>query len=950
MDYRDPISINLPNSDDEFERLCMLVARERYGPEFYRYGRRGQAQNGIDIYSAYYDGRCLQCKLHKKNITDSKLLFELTKDLKKAKQKFHGLKQFIFATSVETRPDIQLECEQLSVEYNLNIIPWFWNQIQEDIACSKWLLRYYLDFTSGAQWVSDDFAEQELKKGKELDWHPLQFYSSNNIVQWYGLLQKWDAPRQQYSGICQSIASSFDDIYSDMPVAAVVRGDGGSGKSVLLRRIALDLRSQYTVYWIADNAEDFINNEWVYDIDNNSTEKYLLIVEDWYRNFASTEDRSTANRLLQKVKSKTNVRLLIGDRHSQSTYYPKINQAIYDLRSKENGKLLEYISNIVPEWENKFQETEQEKLLKTGLFQILFVYQYADTANTLNRAENYFLEVVQSDFKHLVKSDKQFYKGLAHALYVYANLYTDFALTLSPEAVIVLAEFYSGSKRPIKLKQNSLALVDDPIIHRYLNVIVKNSQGKEYFIVRFLHDTLADEGWKNVIVDKRDAFDFNHSIIEILNSLRSQKTNNDLSKVIYRITQVNCGLLSKEQIISICGHLIDSHCESPLYVCILFDEKLLEITDEVRISFIDRLVGFGNERSGIWAPITDWIKNNLTVKEQLSIFRKIVGGGNICQSVLTNYYRLLDEPELKQFVISDFNLDKMKDPYYTELTTVILDRIGSDADVLIIVRNYLKSLEYRWDNNVFPKCLKLIKGEDVAKTAAQNYLQSPSPENTVENFCACLKVLDLEASKVIVDILNSDIENYHHTIVYGSLAVVGNNNNPELNNAAENAVAKIINEKPKHYDEKEFERFYVYLQMMKIPLFRVSAWCNEVNNLLDGFEYIHRNLFYSLTLSHTDNPEPLAEPCLYFIRNWKNEFGRSKKYWGYLVRSLAHPIIQEQAYLKSEVQLLAIDMLHAKNCPPKLKNWLSSIVHNGVFPQWKRLEEPTSLVIGKSSS
>ena len=46
MDFRDPILIPMPKTDDEFERLCLLIARERYGPEFYRYARRGQKQNG----------------------------------------------------------------------------------------------------------------------------------------------------------------------------------------------------------------------------------------------------------------------------------------------------------------------------------------------------------------------------------------------------------------------------------------------------------------------------------------------------------------------------------------------------------------------------------------------------------------------------------------------------------------------------------------------------------------------------------------------------------------------------------------------------------------------------------------------------------------------------------------------------------------------------------------
>lgn len=37
MDFRDPVSIPLPTTEDEFERLCLLIARDRYGSEFYRW-------------------------------------------------------------------------------------------------------------------------------------------------------------------------------------------------------------------------------------------------------------------------------------------------------------------------------------------------------------------------------------------------------------------------------------------------------------------------------------------------------------------------------------------------------------------------------------------------------------------------------------------------------------------------------------------------------------------------------------------------------------------------------------------------------------------------------------------------------------------------------------------------------------------------------------------------
>jgi len=556
MDFHDPASIPIPTTDDEFERYCLLIARDRYGAEFYRYARRGQAQHGIDIYSAYYRGQCLQCKLHKKPISDAKLIGKLEEDLAKAKNKFNDLKQFIFAISVETRPTIQDACKKLS-DNETQVIPWFWNQLQEDIARSKWLLRYCLNYETGAQWISDDFVENERKKGDIAGWQPLQYYSSNLNLQWYGVLKNWDAPRQNYTNIRQSVANSFADKYSDMPVAAIVQGEGGSGKSVLLRRLAIDLRNAYTVYWIADNAKDFLQNEWLYDIDNNPNEKYLLVLEDWYRNFSSTGDRATANRLIQKIRRKPNVRLLIGDRPAQFTYYPKTNNIIFGLKNDENSTLFSYIIDIVPYWKDKFTKEQKEQLLKTGFFQLLFAYQYADTSKSFPKAEDYFFEIIQSDYKQLVKNESPFFKGLAYALASYAHIYTDFGIRLTTEALIVLAETYSCTERPFGLKQDVNNMIEEPVLKKYLDIIIKNSAlfGKLHWLY-FFHETLADQGWRNVPIDTIHTFGSSIAIVQMLYTLKSEKTAYDLSFLLYQVLSVKPGLLSKDQIMNCCDYLI----------------------------------------------------------------------------------------------------------------------------------------------------------------------------------------------------------------------------------------------------------------------------------------------------------------------------------------------------------------------------------------------------------
>jgi hypothetical protein len=1003
MYFRDPNSIPLPETHDEFERLCLYISRDRYGPEFYRYARTGQTQYGIDIYSTYYDGRYLQCKHHKKDVSNSKIATELKKDLRYAKRKFNDLKQFIFAVSVEIRPTIQDLCKKLCDD-KVRVIPWFWNQLQEDIAQSKWLLRYCFDYEPGAQWISDDFVEQEQKKGDEAGWQPLQYYSSIMHVQWYGLLQGWDAPRQQYEDIRKTVADSFADEFSDMPVAAVVLGEGGSGKSVLLRRLALDLRNEYTVYWIADNATDFFQNEWLYDIENNSKEKYLLVLEDWYRNFSNTTDRALANNLLQKVKRKFNVRLLIGDRPTRFPYYPKTDKIIFHLKSKENAALLSYIINIVPDWKDKFTEHQSVQLYKLGLFQMLFIYQYSDGSKLLPKAKNYFMEIIESDYKHLTNSEYPFYKGLAYTLYIYANLNADLNLPLSIEALIVLAETYSGAERPFELRQNINNFIKDPVVKRYLTIVIRDYPlfgGFQHLY--FLHDTLVDQGWKYVSVNSLYFFGSPASISQLADALKTEKTAYDLAGLLFQVLRRKRGVLTKEQILSYCDYLVTIGCESYFYVRILFTEELINMSDTERLTYLRRLIGLGNQNRGFWHQVLLWMKKRLNEQDRKDIILKLVKAGNICYHVLIIYFQFLNEIELKEKAKDLFTVDNLMSSFNLGIVSVFLKRLGHDGEILKTIRKYLQSpapekisqnftvcLRLLKEEKVakdaarkylqspepekisqnftvclmllkeeevakdaarkylqspepektsenFTVCLRLLKEEKVAKDAARKYLQSPKPEKIHENFTICLQVLGSEAKNIVASILKSPIEKQNPNIIYCALQIA--KEIEELNIAAEDMVHRILSTKRKYFNKAAKKNFYLYLQMMKIPLFHIKSWQVEVDKLLQKGPKINRNLFYSLILSHIDKSESFVEVCLFYIRNWKQEFQQPKKYWDYFIQSLAHPKILEKPDLKKEIRQLCRQMLLADNCPFELKAWLRLITEENKFPLWKIAEE-----------
>ncbi len=142
------------------------------------------------------------------------------------------------------------------------------------------------------------------------------YYGGTKAVQWVGIVQQLDARRQDYQAAKQAIIQSFDN---ENAVAALIKGDGGSGKSVLLRRLAHDLSIDYRVYWLED-IEAFLEGEWQYEINKQPADNSIqtvIFIEDWYQHIENSSLEKEAIELLNKVSKKNAVRLVIGDRFAK---------------------------------------------------------------------------------------------------------------------------------------------------------------------------------------------------------------------------------------------------------------------------------------------------------------------------------------------------------------------------------------------------------------------------------------------------------------------------------------------------------------------------------------------------------------------------------------------------------------------------------------------------------
>ena len=121
-----------PENEEDFERLCLDLYKSEFGKQTQRNGRRGQTQDGVDIFvQDQYIG--IQCK--KKELNGKITKEELFKEIAKAKKFQPSLKEFILATSCKRDANIQKEARVISDEHKakklFSVQVHSWEEIRE---------------------------------------------------------------------------------------------------------------------------------------------------------------------------------------------------------------------------------------------------------------------------------------------------------------------------------------------------------------------------------------------------------------------------------------------------------------------------------------------------------------------------------------------------------------------------------------------------------------------------------------------------------------------------------------------------------------------------------------------------------------------------------------------------------------------------------------------------
>lgn len=163
-------NILTPKSWDEFEDITLSVAKIRWdSPNFYRNGRQGQKQNGVDIYSANNGNVSIgvQCKNTIKGLTNALVKKEITN----AESFTPPLKELYIATTAPRDAIMQEHVRKISKErteagkFSVDLL--FWEDICGDLVTKSEI--YYKHYPQSAPKIETIIVQNTALTAKQTD-------------------------------------------------------------------------------------------------------------------------------------------------------------------------------------------------------------------------------------------------------------------------------------------------------------------------------------------------------------------------------------------------------------------------------------------------------------------------------------------------------------------------------------------------------------------------------------------------------------------------------------------------------------------------------------------------------------------------------------------------------------------------------------------------------------
>ncbi|RYZ88313.1 MAG: hypothetical protein EOP04_09670, partial [Proteobacteria bacterium] len=407
---------------------------------------------------------------------------------------------------------------------------------------------------NGAELIDRKFIENVTEEGRHRGVIPSDFYlaKQRDDCQWYGVISGWNVNRSSFQYLKGEVLASFADSNRVSRIAALVCGKGGSGKSTMLRSLAVELSNEeFSVLWIKDKEIVRFHETGLAQIRELYQHRcFLVIIEDLYR---VQQQDINLQEIIDEICLNPNVRMVVGDRidgqqsYSEQIYNPDKN--IIELAVDDNRSILTEILKIIPQW-----STAASRLLtgdddyKSTLYYLLWTIGRTakmdgnENISKFHDRSSHFRRLIESDLKHLAK----YYPGVAKMLHYWASLYSRTKIYIDYKLFFKLADLFNDPAFPrssqLLASDSGKAILD---IYSYKAEGFIRSAGDTQLFA-FNHDILAEDGLSKVklagwhpfdgsiklqmlpaVLDHGDAFSILGFTTDCLNTLRNDVFNNE---------------------------------------------------------------------------------------------------------------------------------------------------------------------------------------------------------------------------------------------------------------------------------------------------------------------------------------------------------------------------------------------------------------------------------------
>src|SRR6185503_1655503 len=287
---------------------------------------------------------------------------------------------------------------------------------------------------AGAELIDSAFIERKTLIGSEDIYTKEGFYLAKQAsdCQWIGIIKGWGVLRRGYDTIKSEVTDSFKIVNKNREPKIIARliGRGGTGKSTLLRQLAIDLaKGVFAVIWVNNKQIDDFVDQGIKQFGHYPHKMFLVIIEDWY------QIKKNRSEVINNLCNYSNIRIIIGDRDTDNSisrehfYEPEKNLFKLDVSIEENQETIDKILGNIKAWKPVANELlKSDKDYKSSLYLILWTigraYQLKSKTELTGKFSHgslvgHFQSIVESDLRAIEKE----FPGYAKAVYYWAMVY-----------------------------------------------------------------------------------------------------------------------------------------------------------------------------------------------------------------------------------------------------------------------------------------------------------------------------------------------------------------------------------------------------------------------------------------------------------------------------------------------------------------------------------------------